>query len=76
MWVKVRMMAGGRESQIDELSKLSTIEELRKRIQEEMEEKDGELEPANQRLFFKGKVRELFVTMNCIWSAACWHFHI
>ena len=57
MWLKVRMMVGGRESRVDGLSKLTKIEELRKRIQEEMEEReDGELDPAKQRLFFKGKV--------------------
>ena len=57
MWLKVRMMVGGRESQVEGLSKLTKIEELRKRIQEEMEEREeGELDPAKQRLFFKGKV--------------------
>ena len=51
------MMVGGRESQVEGLSKLTKIEELRKRIQEEMEEREeGELDPAKQRLFFKGKV--------------------
>ena len=57
MWVKVRMMAGGRQCQIDGLSKLTKIEELRKRVQQELEKTDGELEPSKQRLFFAGKVR-------------------
>ena len=56
MWIKVRLMVGGRECQLDNLSKLTKIEEIRKRVQKAMEQSDGELEPAKQRLFYHGKV--------------------
>lgn len=50
MWIQVRTMDGKKSSQIDELSKLTKIEELRSKLEKAFDV------PANmQRLFFRGK---------------------
>ncbi len=50
MWIQVRTMDGKRSVQIDELSKLTLIEELKAKIEEHFE-----ISRPRQRLFFSGK---------------------
>ena len=53
MWIQVRTMDGKKTVQIDNLSKLTSIFELRKRLVECFE-----VPPERQRLFFRGKQLE------------------
>merc|ERR1712168_1023229 len=53
MWIKIRTMDGKKSFQVDGLSKLTKIEELRERL-----EKDLEVPPPRQRLFFAGRQLE------------------
>merc|ERR1712168_1058682 len=53
MWIKVRTMDGKLSFQVDGLSKLTKIEELREKL-----EKDLEVGPSRQRLFFAGRQLE------------------
>jgi len=55
MWIQVRTFDASRKCRIDGLSKLTTVEEVRRRIPQEMEGDDDELLPERLRLFFKGK---------------------
>ena len=50
MWIQVRSMDGRKSVRMDNLSKLTKIEELRDRLVDEFE-----AEPARQRLFYRGK---------------------
>lgn len=50
MWIQVRTMDGKRSTQVDGLSKLTKIEELRKKL-----EGPFDVSPSMQRLFFRGK---------------------
>jgi len=51
MWIKVRTFDGKKEKQIDNLSKLTKIEELKERVKETFEVGENN----NIRLFFRGK---------------------
>ncbi|XP_076461119.1 E3 ubiquitin-protein ligase UHRF1-like [Babylonia areolata] len=53
MWIQVRTVDGKKTVRIDSLSKLTKIEDLRKRLVE-----DFDAEPSDQRLFFRGKQLE------------------
>lgn len=53
MWIQVRTMDGQRSTQVDQLSKLTKIEELRIKL-----EAAFEVSPNMQRLFFRGKQLE------------------
>nr|NP_001071846.1 UHRF2 protein [Ciona intestinalis]BAE06743.1 Ci-UHRF2 [Ciona intestinalis] len=53
MWIRVRTMDGKRSEQVDGLSKLTKIEDLRELIMEKFS-----VEPSLQRLFFRGKQLE------------------
>ena len=54
MWIQVRSFDGRKSFRVDQLSKLTSIEELRERLVDEFE-----AEPEQQRLFYRGKqVRE------------------
>ncbi|KAK7010488.1 E3 ubiquitin-protein ligase UHRF1 [Biomphalaria glabrata] len=53
MWIQVRSISGSKTVRIDNLSKLTKIEELRKRLVEPFE-----ADPEKQRLFFRGKQME------------------
>ncbi|RUS77486.1 hypothetical protein EGW08_014733, partial [Elysia chlorotica] len=53
MWIQVRLMGGKKTYTVNNLSKLSKIETLRKRLVEPFN-----VEPDNQRLFFRGKQME------------------
>ena len=46
----MRTMDGGRNIRIDDLSKLTKVEQLREKI-----EKNFDVEPLRQRLFYRGK---------------------
>ena len=59
MWIQVRTMDGQRSTQVDQLSKLTKIEELRIKL-----EAAFEVSPNMQRLFFRGK--------QVIYLAALW----
>ena len=50
MWIQVRTMDGKKSFQVDGLSKLTKIEELREKMENELE-----VIPNRQRLFFAGK---------------------
>lgn len=50
MWVQVRMMDGKESFTVDSLSRLTKVEELRRRVQELFH-----VEPSLQRLFYRGK---------------------
>lgn len=50
MWIRVRTMDGKTSFQVDDLSKLTKIEELRKKMEENLD-----VVPARQKLFFAGK---------------------
>lgn len=50
MWIQVRTMDGQRSTQVDGLSKLTKIEELRTKLEEAFD-----VPPNKQRLFFRGK---------------------
>lgn len=50
MWIQVRSMDGRKSVQVDGLSKLTKIEDLRERLVELFE-----AEPSQQRLFYRGK---------------------
>ena len=50
MWIQVRTMDGKKSIQIDKLSKLTTIKELKDKIASEFE-----IPSDRQRLFFSGK---------------------
>eukprot|EP00058_Branchiostoma_floridae_P015048 XP_002600536.1 hypothetical protein BRAFLDRAFT_205411 [Branchiostoma floridae] len=54
MWIQVRTMDGKRQVQIDGLSKLTKIEELRGRVEELFDDSP----PDRQRLFYRGKQLE------------------
>jgi hypothetical protein len=58
MWIKVRAMSGGRDCRIDGLSKLTKIEDVRRKIPATMHDND-DLQPECLRLFFKGKVNSM-----------------
>ena len=51
MWIKVRTFDGKEEKQIDNLSKLTKIEDLKERIKQAFDVSDN----CNLRLFFRGK---------------------
>lgn len=51
MWIKVRTFDGKEEKQIDDLSKLTKIEDLKERIKRTFDVSDK----SNMRLFFRGK---------------------
>ncbi|XP_059177141.1 E3 ubiquitin-protein ligase UHRF1-like isoform X2 [Physella acuta] len=53
MWIQVRSISGSKTVRIDDLSKLTKIEDLRKRLVEPFD-----AEPDKQRLFFRGKQME------------------
>ncbi|CAL1538353.1 unnamed protein product [Lymnaea stagnalis] len=53
MWIQVRSINGTKTVRVDDLSKLTKIEDLRKRLIEPFE-----AEPDRQRLFFRGKQME------------------
>eukprot|EP00794_Sanderia_malayensis_P007068 gene7068-7863_t len=53
MWVQIRTVDGKKSIQIDKLSKLTTIEDLKKRIEEHFN-----VTSSKQRLFFSGKQLE------------------
>jgi len=53
MWIQVRTMDGKKSFQVDGLSKLTKIEDLRIKMEEELE-----VPPSRQRLFFAGKQLE------------------
>ena len=53
MWIKIRTMDGKKSFQVDGLSKLTKIEELRERLEEDLE-----VAPSRQRLFFAGRQLE------------------
>uniref|UniRef100_A0A8C4NFK1 E3 ubiquitin-protein ligase UHRF n=1 Tax=Eptatretus burgeri TaxID=7764 RepID=A0A8C4NFK1_EPTBU len=53
MWIQVRTMDGRRTESLDQLSKLTKVEELRERIRQVFD-----VDPANQRLFYRGKQME------------------
>ena len=50
MWIQVRTMDGRSSVQVDGLSKLTKIEELRERLVEHFD-----ADPSRQRLFYRGK---------------------
>ena len=50
MWIQVRTMDGKKSSQVDGLSKLTRISELKKKIVAMFD-----IEEVNQRLFYRGK---------------------
>lgn len=50
MWIQVRSMDGRKSIRLDNLSKLSKIDEIRELVAE-----DFEAEPERQRLFYRGK---------------------
>lgn len=50
MWIQVRTMDGKVAHTVDSLSRLTKVEELRKKIQELFQ-----VEPGLQRLFYRGK---------------------
>ena len=50
MWIRVRTIDGKRSVQIDDLSKLTKIEDLRVKL-----DKEFGIPPEKQRLFFSGK---------------------
>ena len=56
MWIQVRTMDGKRSIQVDRLSKLTKIEELRNRL-----EAAFDVPPNMQRLFFRGKQVNYFI---------------
>ncbi|XP_023230679.1 E3 ubiquitin-protein ligase UHRF1-like [Centruroides sculpturatus] len=53
MWVQVRSMDGSKSIRVDELSKLTKIDELRKRLVQHFD-----VPPERQRLFYRGKQLE------------------
>ena len=50
MWIQVRTMDGRKSARVDNLSKLTTIDQLREKLVEEFH-----AEPERQRLFYRGK---------------------
>lgn len=50
MWLRVRTMDGKKSFQVDSLSKLTKIEDFRKKLEETLE-----VSPSRQKLFFCGK---------------------
>jgi len=50
MWIQVRSMDGSKNIRIDDLSKLTKVEELREKLVEHFD-----AEPSRQRLFYRGK---------------------
>lgn len=50
MWIQVRSMDGQKNVLIEDLSKLTKVEELRERLVEHFD-----ADPSRQRLFYKGK---------------------
>ena len=50
MWIQVRTMDGSQTHRVDNLSKLTKVDELRLKIQELFK-----VEPDRQRLFYRGK---------------------
>ena len=50
MWIQVRTMDGRKSARVDNLSKLTTIDQLREKLVEEFQ-----AEPERQRLFYRGK---------------------
>ena len=50
MWIQVRSMDGRKSVRIDNLSKLTPIEQLRERLAKEFS-----AEPSRQRLFYRGQ---------------------
>lgn len=69
MWIQVRSFDGRKNFRVDQLSKLTPIEELRERLVEEFQ-----AEPEQQRLFYRGKqvcggsARLLGRTMDSLWG--------
>lgn len=59
MWIQVRSMDGRKNVRVDNLSKLTTIDQLRERLVKEFD-----AEPSRQRLFYRGKqVRTLYASI-------------
>lgn len=56
MWIQVRTMDGKKSLQVDGLSKLTKIEELRNKL-----ENAFDVSPNMQRLFFRGKQVSLII---------------
>lgn len=50
MWIQVRTIDGKKTVRVDNLSKLTKIEDLRERLIEHFD-----AQPADQRLFYRGK---------------------
>ena len=50
MWIQVRSMDGSKSVRVDQLSKLTKVEELRAMLVEHFD-----AEPYRQRLFYRGK---------------------
>ena len=58
MWIQVRTISGTKTVRIDNLSKLTKIEDLRKRLVEPFE-----ADEVQQRLFFRGKQVNMLTIM-------------
>ncbi len=55
MWIQIRTMDGKQSEQVDNLSKLTRIDELKKKLVPLFD-----VEPIRQRLFYRGKqVRQM-----------------
>ena len=63
MWIQIRTMDGKRCAQVDNLSKLTRIDDLKKRLVPLFD-----VEPLKQRLFYRGKQVNLiiFTRLKCI----------
>lgn len=59
MWIQVRTMDGKKSLQVDGLSKLTKIEELRNKL-----ENAFDVSPNMQRLFFRGKQVSIIIGRN------------
>ena len=58
MWIQIRSMDGQKNVRIDDLSKLTKIEDLRAKLVNHFD-----AEPNRQRLFFRGKQVSCFVSV-------------
>ena len=58
MWIQVRSMDGQKNVRIDDLSKLTKIEDLREKLVTHFN-----ADPERQRLFFRGKQVSCFISL-------------
>ena len=65
MWIQVRTMDGRKSVQIEGLSKLTKIEELRERLVDPFD-----ADPSRQRLFYRGK-QVLPTPPKCVYLSVC-----